>query len=206
MKGKVKSIETKDVSRNKQLLHSKYGIVTSEGGAGSIVRLSNKTAVDYRELKTLVVEYEELDLAYNEDKRNLDRLKEGFPLQTKQLPLKYSQWQEVIDNNEIDTDKEIEFELAYYMKDNTEETLKEFMVAKSEALISSGKAVLYAKIVPKKKYKLYSKEEIEELLLKFSLWENGIIKPNDSEIKTGKSIVASFLNFIKVVPNEEESE
>ena len=110
--GKVKSVpvKAKDLTKGIQVI-DKFGNVSKVYSIDSI----NKNYVeieilcrdgeiryhsDYLEnLKTLVVEYDYRG-AYD-----------GKPHHLTQLPLKRSQWQSAIDNNEVDSDKIVDFEI-----------------------------------------------------------------------------------------------
>lgn len=67
------------------------------------------------------------------------------------LPLKFSQIQSAIDNGEVDSDKEVEFEI------------KDGFVHGGEGVITDRFSIRYAKIIPQKK-RMYSEEEILMLL------------------------------------------
>lgn len=63
------------------------------------------------------------------------------------LPLKFSQIQSAIDNGEVDSDKEVEFEII-------DKTIVDYYT-------------IYAKIIPQKE-RIYSKQEVEKLITDFT--------------------------------------
>lgn len=81
-------------------------VITTDDISGKVrvqCKESGNSIVDASELKTLVVEYT-VQIPHPE----LGSIT-SFPYQ---LPLKYSQWQSAIDNGEVDSDKEVEFEIV----------------------------------------------------------------------------------------------
>lgn len=106
LKGKIKSIPVISVTEGMQVLlnNNVIAIVKKIKDNGFII-IHNPNYDDGDTtpdaLKTLVVEYEQFE------KGNFKE----FP-HLKQLPLKYSQWQTAIDNGEVDSDKEVEFEVV----------------------------------------------------------------------------------------------
>jgi len=149
--GKIKAIPVKEVTEGMQVLwencmngyiytvievEENHFVIKAQGVQSYHVRLQ-KIQIHKTSIQTLVVEYvpnyRNEDGTYN---RQFD---------TEQLSLKHSQWQAAIDNNEVDTDKTVEFEI-----------------------ISNGqgeKWIKYAKIITKgqAKKKYFSEEEILEI-------------------------------------------
>lgn len=134
LQGKVKSISVKEVPARMQLL-TPIG-VRRVGKAEHIKEdsiLINGVWWDRVVLKTLVVECEETVVGH-------DRYGEQEADITRILPLKHSQWQSAIDNGEVDSDKEVRFEILNTPGPNE-----------------------YAKIIPQKK-RMYSEEEVISLM------------------------------------------
>lgn len=125
LQGKVISIPVKEVTEGMQVL-TQYGICTVRAFKDNIVwilMLGNKNPLSFKdaclgydytllvtELKTLVVEYKEEG---HEDWAGDNYTGEPIWIdgKVKQLPLKYSQWQSVIDSGKVDSDKIVEFEI-----------------------------------------------------------------------------------------------
>lgn len=143
--GKIKSISVTEVSKGMQVIfENKICKIISIDNKNQRCKLNHpifnhQYPAFFKELKTLVVEYEnetEIDFTYTK-------------LTTKQLPLKYSQWQSALDNNEVDSDKTVEFETKNII--NTELNNNKILVP------------ILAKIIPTKK-KLYTEEEVKKIL------------------------------------------
>lgn len=89
------------------------------------------------------------------------------------LPLKFSQIQSAIDNGEVDSDKVVEFEIVpRYLEEKDVNSINGF-----------------AKIIPQKK-RMYTEEEVEELLLKICRLQN-------DKLTTAKDISAWLKNNAK---------
>lgn len=132
MQGKVKAISVTEITEKTQVTWKNKVFTVYRREENDFCRLQLKDfkfpshLIPVSELKTLVVEYPEII-----------GIVAGFggscPVgEFKQLPLKYSQWQSVIDNGEVDSDKTVEFEIV-----------NDFNVGKSY--------ISYAKIIPQKK-------------------------------------------------------
>ena len=165
--GKVIDIPVKEVTKGMQviLINKSTGNMLIRRVVAMLtdtkVRLEFQgilSEVKLSELKELVIEYEEeptkeqiqqirstYDCAfygYNWQAK-VDKLRKS-----KQLPLKYSQWQAAIDNGEVRSNKKVKFEIMDYGN-------KQY-----------GHPI-YAKIIPQKERK-YTREYIEELLHEFN--------------------------------------
>lgn len=102
LKGKVKSIAVTEVAEGQQVCIAwKNGL--------TIHKTKLTGAADY--MRTLVVEYEDLK-EYRQDNPPFSGPYPPTSDYRKQLSLKYSQWQSAIDNGEVDSDKEVEFEVV----------------------------------------------------------------------------------------------
>lgn len=159
LKGRVKSISVKEVTEKVQILHPTYTTGSSTFIIGKVdedyIELCNSGRLidmipkkDISKLKTLVVEYE---YSYKDD-FDID-----WVHTTKQLPLKYSQWQATIDSGVVDNDKEVEFEIV--VQDGPHPNDRYFE---------------YAKIIPQKK-RMYSEEDVHNLMMQ--AWINGQANP-----------------------------
>lgn len=148
LKGKVKSIPLEEAIEGIQVVKSFVTInlkiwIISEIKNGLANLYSARTrdiddsigGVNIKELKTLVIVFETKDT--NDD---------GFD---RSLPLKYSQWQSAIDNGEVDSDKEVEFEIKQFMDEDEDYEI-----------------VTFAKIIPQKR-KVYTREELRK-----AVWES----------------------------------
>lgn len=141
--GKVKAIPVKEVTEGMQVLClNKYvGKVNHiDSDKGTHVGISYYCS---SELKTLVVEYEDTQTWGIE----------GVSKTKQYLPLMYSQWQSAIDNGEIDSDKEVEFEIKDCVWKDT--------IEGKDTLVPTFQI---AKIVPQKK-RMYSEEEVEDICM-----------------------------------------
>lgn len=105
--GKIKAIPVKEVIEGMQVI-DKFGNVAKllkQTIASCVVQVKCRDGElrnhddNYRDLKTLIVEYES-DV---DDENNW----------IKHLPLKYSQWQSAIDDGTVDTDKVVEFGIKH---------------------------------------------------------------------------------------------
>lgn len=153
LKGKVKSIPVTQVTEEMQVQWVRWkdkiykvAIHFPIDKQVRLIELGDKVqshAIDISELKTLVVEYK-YEYEYDDDSRQT-----VYDIRTKQLPLKYSQWQSAIDNGEVDSEKEIEWE--------------EFTI-NAQSLTKDW--VRGAKIIPQKKKRMYSEEDMKQ----FGLW------------------------------------
>jgi hypothetical protein len=95
--GKVKSVPVSEVTEGMQVV-LKNQIINLIGDM-----LFNKDLIEV--CKTLVVEYELEKKNYSLDNSYTKKFKEM------QIPLKFKQWQAAIDNNEVDSEKIVNFEL-----------------------------------------------------------------------------------------------
>lgn len=152
--GKIKSIPVTEVIEGMQVYHNIHGI-------GKVLRIDEDRFTvrlgvfdlthrnfSISELKTLVFEYPS----------NQEEILRGeIPKDFKQIPLKYSQWQSALDNNEVDSDKVVEFEI------------KDILINISPKNSPLHKTVFnktqIAKVIPTKK-KTYTEDELILLLSK----------------------------------------
>lgn len=162
LQGKIKAIPVKKVTEGMQVLQpwvdevlnrptTVWKVISKERGIIKIKRAENYiesiTEESIHKLKTLVVEY-----TINGDEQWSEEGGAFIPTITKQLPLKYKQWQSAIDNGEVDSDESVEFE---YIE------------------MGLYDQVSYAKIIPTKK-KMYSEDEVAELLYQYDKDKRGI--------------------------------
>lgn len=157
LKGKVKSISVKEVTEGMQVGWegvNRFHFGKTEKVVDKVyVKVNLETTnghdtVPIDLLKTLVVEYGNgVEIGIIEKEGNSLLMKELPKQQMRQLPLKYSQWQSAIDNGEVDSDKEVEFEI------------KHGFVHGGEGEIVDKFCARYAKIIPQKK-RVYSEEEM----------------------------------------------
>ncbi len=132
MKGKVKAIPVREITEKMQIIfkdiHSRWHIgIIMNILIGEKVWISSSTychnVVSNNDLKRLAVEYESYDVYYPDDdfKGNVKTLDEAekeskfssgyYTIKPEQLSLEDKQWQSVIDNGEIDSEREVEFEI-----------------------------------------------------------------------------------------------
>lgn len=136
LQGKIKAIPVKEVTEGMQVLvqglimkidkvfDKNNPIIIGRNGKGDLVHRS----IHISFIQTLVVEYD--DTHYESH---------SSPI-IKQLPLKYSQWQAAIDNNEVDRDKVVTFEFMHSHHSKNEAQRQ-----------GSYNIVTYVKIIPEKK-------------------------------------------------------
>lgn len=156
--GKVKSIPVKEVTEGIQVKEKNYvcRVEWIDKDAINSIQLSlvkNPSIKSWHtkeELKTIVVEYEGI-LPFKTQGQSKN---EKGDIGIYQLPLKYSQWQSSIDNGEVDSDKEVEFEKVRTARDSK----SNFFKTKSDS-IPLIETFNYAKIIPQKK-KVYSEEDM----------------------------------------------
>lgn len=151
--GKIKSISVKEIAEGIQVYHTIEEMIlifTEERHLFSLnkAKVIDKSNLNLIHLKTFVVEYKECCSKLE------DQNCEGAPgicgMTIKQLPLKYSQWQNAIDNNEVDSDKVVEFFIETFAMDSKR---------------ANDNATFFARIIPQNK-RLYSEEDI----LEFEKW------------------------------------
>jgi hypothetical protein len=172
--GKIKAIPVKEVTEGMQVLWNPWSVAGAEFTVDNIYKISKKLAsntsvnvirihdgytydaVLVEQLEILVVEYESYEQTWPQSGRDAGGFEQHGNV-TKQIPLKYSQWQSAIDNNEVNSDKTVEFEI-----------------------IEMGlyDQVNYAKIIPQKK-RMYTSEEVELLICSYAaqMAHSGIIEP-----------------------------
>jgi hypothetical protein len=150
MQGKVKAIAVKEVTAGMQILWDKqiYKVIhyknclCIQDPNNAFQTMSLDSYPDTKkEFKTLVVEYEEQD---EKNRREIGLDVNKYSGYTKQITLKHSQWQASIDNDEVDSDKIVEFEIITDV-----------------AMVSE---ICYAKIIPQKREKLFTEDEVHSFI------------------------------------------
>ncbi len=155
LKGKVKSIPVTEVTEEMQVIYNDgnkdYVMTVGEDEKHPISLKLGVGHARLSHLKTFVIEYKEKVL---EDELEAKEFVLRENTYTKQLPLKYSQWQSALDNGEVDSDKEVEFEIITNDTSNYNVIPQNFI-----------KHIQFAKIIPVKK-RMYSEED----MIKFTNW------------------------------------
>jgi len=153
--GKIKAIPVKEVTEGMQLTYNgvTYTVTKAPHNNSNVflikrLNLNSTKLVDVTDLniafKTLVVIYEDNDWR---DGRSVNYTT------VQSLPLKHSQWEAAIANNEVDTDKVVNFDIidVYVNEKSGYKTSDPFVIEKSGG--TWIKETSYAKIIPKKKKK-----------------------------------------------------
>lgn len=176
--GKIKSIPVTNVIEGMQVLTPYEVGIIIENNSNSLkeytIKRKDGGLVFYskNKLKTLVVEYEEDLTNHNIDSHNwCSRCnnsifhKSEHKLKLFTIPLKYSQWQNAIDNGEVDSDKVVEFEIienkGYLICSHCKNpydcspTDGKCIICRKSGLSELIKGLSIAKIIPQKK-RMYS--------------------------------------------------